>query len=171
MERILYNEDNLTKDDITEEVGRIKVLLFNDNNEILVAYCNNIYQYIGGHLEDNEDLITCLNREVEEETGIKLNISELDPFLITEMYSKDWPKKNANRNSIIRYYAIKTNQKIDYNKINLTEYEKSGDFRIRKINLDEFEKVISDNYNIYESAKGIGTEMINAMKVYKKRTK
>lgn len=59
MKEILYNYDNLTKEEITETVIRVKVLLINKTGKIMVDYCDNIYQFPGGHLENCESLLNC----------------------------------------------------------------------------------------------------------------
>ena len=43
-----------SKGDMTEVVKRVKVILRNYNNEILLGYSNNEYQFVGGHVEKNE---------------------------------------------------------------------------------------------------------------------
>jgi len=167
MVQILYNEDNLAKRDITEEIVRIKVLLLIDD-EILVGYSAHEYMFIGGHLEPKESLVECLNREVEEETGIKLDLKEASPFLKAEMYRKDYPEIGINRNNIIYFFAIQLSQEIDLLNTNYTEEEKAGHFVIKKIKLANFEEEITANYEKYPDSKSkcIGIEMINAMRVY-----
>ena len=54
MKEIFINEDNLSKNEINEEVIRVKGLIINDKNEILLGYSNNTYQFPGGHLEEGE---------------------------------------------------------------------------------------------------------------------
>lgn len=57
MKEILYNYDNLTKNDIDEVVVRTKGLIINDNDEITLGYSNRTYQFPGGHLEERETLM------------------------------------------------------------------------------------------------------------------
>lgn len=167
MERILYNKDNLTKEDINKEITRMKVLLINDNNEVMIGYSGNVYMFIGGHLEKNESFLDCLNREIEEETGMELDLKNLNPFLKTEMYCKNYFQKGINVNCIIYFFAVRCNSKINLKNTNYTEEEIVGNFEIKKIKLDNFEKEIISNYEKYPLAKGIGIELLNAMKVYK----
>ena len=76
MKEIIYNSNNLTEKDITEIVIRTKALIIN-NGIILIGNENNVYQFLGGHLEKNEILNDCLKREILEETGIAIEDSEI----------------------------------------------------------------------------------------------
>ena len=57
MKQIITNKYNLTDSDMTEIVKRVKILIINSKNEILLAYSHNDYQFPGGHVEENETLI------------------------------------------------------------------------------------------------------------------
>lgn len=62
MKQIITNKYNLTDSDMTEIVKRVKILIINSKNEILLAYSHNDYQFPGGHVEENETLIQAINR-------------------------------------------------------------------------------------------------------------
>ena len=53
MKETIYNYDYLKDEDITEVVIRTKALIINNKN-IILGNENNIYQFPGGHLEENE---------------------------------------------------------------------------------------------------------------------
>ena len=55
MMEIIKNKHKLQENDITEVVKRVKILLINSNNEILLGYSHNDYQFPGGHVEANEE--------------------------------------------------------------------------------------------------------------------
>ena len=165
MKHIIFNEDNLKQEDITEVVTRTKILLI-DNDTILVGYSNNQYQFIGGHVEESEDLVDCLTREVKEETGIELDIKDIKPFLKTEQYCKNHPSIGKNRNVTIYYYVINASLEPNLSKTNYTKEEQEYHFEIEKIKLSEFENLIKSNYSVYPNAIGIGKEMINTMNIY-----
>ena len=80
MKEIIFNDNNLKESDFTEKVIRVKGLIINSDNKILIAHNNNTYQFPGGHLEENENMDECIKREIKEETGIDVNINE-EPFL------------------------------------------------------------------------------------------
>lgn len=104
MEKIIINENDLKEEDITEIVQRVKILLINSENEILLGYSHNEYQFPGGHVEENEKFIETIKREILEETGIQLNFQKAEPFACNLGYYKDWPekeKKQKNRNILL----------------------------------------------------------------------
>ena len=106
MKKIIYNNDNLKDDDITELVIRTKALLIKDN-KLLIGNENGVLQFIGGHLEENEDFKECLKREVLEETGIDLDNNEIGDCILKITYlNKDWPELGNNRKCEIYYYPI-----------------------------------------------------------------
>jgi len=63
MKNIIINDSNLTDKDIEQTVIRVKGLLINSKGKILLAHNNNTYQFLGGHLEDNEKIDDCISRE------------------------------------------------------------------------------------------------------------
>lgn len=164
---IIHNKNNLNENDITELVIRTKGLIINDKNEILIAKEHNVFEFPGGHLEENETLNNCLKREILEETGIELDDFEFsEPFFISIHKNKDYPELNKNRKCEIYYYIIKTNKKPDLGKLNLTDMEKQNNFNVKFYKLDEVIKVLEDNLNNDERNYGITPDMICAINEY-----
>ena len=167
MKKIITNDFNLQEEDMTETVKRVKVLLINSNNEILLGYSNNEYQCPGGHVEDGETLIDTVNREVQEETGIVLNIDNIEPFACALGYYKDWPSEGNNRKIEIYYYEIKTDEKPNLNNTKYTKSEKAGKFELRYIPIEDVENEFIKNSKINGDKHGITKEMLKVFKVYK----
>lgn len=136
MKEIIYNYDFLNDLDITREILRSKMILMNDNNEILLGYGDSNYQLPGGHVEANETFDECIVREVLEETGIEIPYEIRKPFLVIKYLCKDYPTEGENTKYIVNYYALKTNLKPDYSKINYTENELESMFELRYIHKD-----------------------------------
>ncbi len=171
MKKIITNVNNLKDEDITDLVRKVKILLINSKNEILLGYSHNEYQFLGGTQELNEKLIQTVNREIEEETGMKLNLSNLDPFSCAIGYYKDWPEKNRNKKIEIYYYEVKTDEKPNLNNLKLTENEKKGNFELRYIPLSNVEDELKKNAKKYGDEHGIAKEMLNLFSIYKEMSK
>ena len=168
MKEIFHNYDNLEKEEITETVTRIKALLINNDN-ILIGYSDNVYHFPGGHLEENEEYKECLKREIKEECGIDISISEIgEPIMKATSYYRDWPHEGVNGESLIYYYVVNTNEYPDISKINLTEQEKQGNFEIRVIPIEDSIAELNNNIINNERNKHIAPDMIEAIKEYKK---
>ena len=167
MKQLITNNYNLTDSDMTEVVKRVKVLLVNSNNDVLLGYSHNNYQFPGGHVEENETLVQAVNREILEETGIELNITNIEPFACAIGYYKDWPAEGKNRKIEIYYYEVKTDEKPNLENTEYTENEKDGNFELRYIPLLDVENVLRTNAEEYGDKKGIAREMIDLFGVYK----
>ena len=136
MKEIIYNYSNLEDKDINNVVKRAKALIINSNNEILFGYADKTYQFIGGHVEANETDLECLNREIKEESGINMNLSNLKPFLVIKYLSKDYPEVGLNTITINSYYIVKSDLKPNIDNRKLTLYENSVGFEYRYVNKD-----------------------------------
>lgn len=166
MKETIYNYDYLNNVDITEVVIRTKALIINNKN-ILLGNEDNIYQFPGGHLEDNETFEECLKREVLEETGIEIDDSEIKrPFMKVTYLNKDWPEIGKNRKSEIYYYLIETNKNPDMSKVKYIEHEKQGNFKIESIPLSESIDIIENNISKNKKNKAIAPDMIMAITEY-----
>ena len=168
MKEVLYNYDNLTLDDIDEVVVRTKGLIINDNNEITLGYCDGTYQFPGGHLEDGEELTTCLLREIKEETGIEVKDAKMTPFEKITHYNTNYHNTGKNRKNEIYYFIVKTNTKFDMNNTSLDEWEKERGFTVKTISLSNFEKVLVDSIPDNPRNEVIVEEMLDVFKEYNK---
>lgn len=164
----IYNKDNLLKEDITKIVTRVKVLIINSKDEVLLGFCNQTYQFPGGHLEEGETLIECVIREVKEETGIELSIKELEPFFAIKHYNKDYNNSGENRCSEIYYFKIKTDEQINLSNVNYTENEQTGNFELRYVPLNKIEEVLTESITWNEINNVIVSEMLTVFNEYNK---
>ena len=171
MKEIIYNYDCLNEEDITETVIRAKALVINNNN-IIVGNENNILQFPGGHLEDDETLEQCLKREILEETGIEIEDNEIKKmFMKVTFKNKDWPSEGKNRKAEIYYYLIETTKEPNLEKTKYTDNEKKGNFKIESIPLINSINIIEKNIPNNEKNKVIAPEMIMAIEEYLHRYK
>ena len=168
MEKIIINKDNLKDEDMTEVIKKVKVMLINSKNEILIGYSYNCYQFPGGTHEEGEELIETINREIEEETGIVLNATNLEPFACSFGYYKDWPKEGINRKIEIYYYKMMLDELPHLDNTNYTDAEIEGKFELRYLPLDGIEEVLIKNAEEYPVAIPITNELLELFKVYRK---
>jgi len=102
-----------------------------------------------------------------EEVGIEIFDNEInEPFMKITYLNKDYPKQGINRKSDIYYYIIKTLKEPDITKVNYTENEKQGNFKIEKIPLDVAINTIKDNIPNNELNKVIAPDVIEALNEY-----
>lgn len=170
MKELVLNAQNLLEEEIDEEVTRVKALMINSDNKILLGYSYDTYQFPGGHLEKDEDPIEGLIREIKEETGIEINKDIIHPFMMLRHLSRNYFNKGKNRCNKIIYYIIKTDEKINMDNTNYTDYEKEGDFRLMYLNLDEVEETLIDHSNKYPDYKSIAYEMLQVLFEYNNST-
>lgn len=166
MKEKIYNYDYLNDNEITETVIRMKALIIN-NNKILIGNENGVFQFPGGHLEENESFNDCLKREVLEETGIEIDDSEIDrPFMRVTFKNKNWPEPGKNRKAEIYYYIVKTDKEPDLSKTNYTENEIKNNYKIEIFNINDAIDKIKENIPNNEKNKVISPDMISAIEEY-----
>ena len=168
MKELIYNNDNLFDSEINETVIRMKVLLIRNNNMIL-GYERGIYQFPGGHLEENESFNDCIKREIMEETGIEILDKDIgEPIYKIVSLNRNHPDIGRNRRSEIYYYVINTNKDIDLEKTNYTKDELEGDFKVKEIPLNRVIEELEDNIINNEKNKVITPDMIRVIREYMK---
>ena len=167
MKEVIYNEDNLTDEDIDEVVIRTKGLIINSKNEISLGYSHKTYQFPGGHLEKGESLEECLIREIKEETGIELKDYSMKPFYKTVYYTKNYYSSGKNRKNEIYFYIIKTDEVVDMANSNLDDWEKSGNYEIRVVPVDEVKDILNSTIKDNTLNEVIYKEMIDVLNEYK----
>ena len=145
MEKIFFNDDNLTKEEIDETVIRLKALILNSKNELLLGYSYNTYQFPGGHLEEGESLLDGLKRELKEETGIIFDVSNLEPFQEIRYYSKNYRNTGKNRENIIYYYLIRSDKDYDLSNTNYDTYEIRGNYKLVRVKISEIERILKNS--------------------------
>ena len=167
MKTIIYNYDKIKEETITDKVVRVKALIINSKNEILLGEAFDTIQFPGGHLEENESVQEGLTREVREETGIILK-DNYEPFFAIKYYMKDFPVIGNNRSIEIYYFYISTDEMYNLNNIYLDDQERTGDFKLFYVPLKKFRKVLYKNIDLIEINRIITSEMLLAMKECKK---
>lgn len=160
--QVIHNEDNLTLNDANRVTRRAKLIVENNNDEILICHMGVKYFLIGGHIDNDESDEECLVREVAEESGVTLNFSNILPIASSNYINKDYPKNGDITYTNTNYYAIKYDLVPNIELQNLTEKEKKENFKLMYIPKNEV-------INFLENTKEINatlSDTIMAIKVY-----
>lgn len=163
---IIKNHNNLCESDITEVVTRVKAVIINSKNEVLLGHSHCEYQFPGGHVEEGEPLLPALKRELLEETGLEYDTDGLKPVGVAIGFHKDYPMVGKNRKTIIYYYEIKDDRIPDLSNTNYTEEELDGNFSLRYIPLKIVKEVLKDNVINCGDPSGIAGEMLEFFEQY-----
>ena len=160
--QVIHNEDNLTLNDANKVTLRAKLIVENNNDEILICHMGVKYFLIGGHIDNDESDEQCLTREVAEESGVTLDFSNILPIASSNYINKDYSKNGDITYTNTNYYAIKYDLVPNIEMQNLTEEEKKENFKLMYIPKNEV-------INFLENTKEINatlSDTIMAIKVY-----
>ena len=119
MKEIIINDKNLEKEDIEQEVVRVKGLILNSQGKILIAHNNNTYQFPGGHTHEGESLDDCVIREIKEETGLSVRL--IDGFRTEDEHPLIREGKPETIKKIIYFAAVYENQETHAQESEITE--------------------------------------------------
>lgn len=137
-----FNPFNLTLNDVDKRVQRVKILIINDLDKILLCNINGTYSFVGGHVEEKESLCDTLYRELEEETGIRLEKKDVKPFYKIERWNINHFNTGKKCLSEIYYFYLRINNEIDLSNQKLNETEKQKKFSLDYVDCDKFEELL-----------------------------
>lgn len=163
----IYNENNLKDNEIDETTIRSRAIIVNSNDEVLMCYSNGLshFEFPGGHLEENETLLECLEREVLEETGIEINEPTF-PFYSIKYYCKNYKNSKKNRLVQIFYFIVYSDQIYDSTKRNLVESEILQNYECRYIKTGMLKQMLLDNMKTTKENNSALEDMLNVWNAY-----
>lgn len=171
VEKIINNEF-VEEKEVDEVAIRVKAIILNSKKEILLGYAYNTYQFPGGHINAEEPLVSGLDRELKEETGLNFNLikTELKPFYSIAHYTRNYRNTGKVRKNIIYYFLLKTDTLCDEENNCLDKAEQEGDFKLLYVHYDDFESLLIKSIPYNEINKSIVDEMLEVMDVIKNRS-
>lgn len=147
--KIVINENNLQIHEIEEFRHKVKAILVNDNNEILVANYGGAFFLPGGSINENETIVEVLIRELSEEIGLNYDLEELYYLTTIEYFQKNYPKRdNSVKNRLVKthYFTGKYKGKFLF-KQRLLKKEMDSESTLQLISIDELKENISNDKN------------------------
>ncbi len=166
MQEKVYNEENLKEEELDSTVIRTKALMINSKNELLLGHSYGTYQFPGGHLKENENLMECLQREIEEETGIFIS-GDLVPFLKRIEYHKNYLNSNKNKKVIIYYYLLYNDELPQKEASHLDEREQAGNFELLYVPLEKVDDLLIKSIPENPINEIVVREMRDVLKYYR----
>lgn len=167
---IEINESNLKFNEIQDFSYKVRALLTDENENILIANYGGVYLLPGGSVDKDESISNALIRELSEELGEAYNYNELNYLACLNYYQNNYPTRNGeNKNRLVQtHYYVGKIKSFCEQKQELTEKEKRGNFRLELIPLKDIETIILGNVtsnprNIY-----FQKELMIVLEQYKK---
>ena len=163
------NLHNLTMADIQKQQHRVKVILLNYKDEVLLCKRNGVYNFIGGHIEEGEGALDCAQREVREETGITVRLGNFNaPFYKLQCFEKNYYNLGLNYFTTIQFLDGKTDAPIDLDKRQLDENESKQVFTLEYVPYQELREALENNRDVAKAEKRefIINEMLGVLDKY-----
>ena len=168
MKRVIINEEKIDIMNVESTVIRVKALMVNPKDELLIVHNNYTYQFPGGHWRQSESLEESLKREIKEETGIASTL-ENGPFMGIEEYYKNYLDTGKSRCNKMYYYIVHSNDNPKVEEMSLSELERETDFNLFYIPIKDMEQFLKESIANNTIEEVIGKEMLSVMEEYKEK--
>lgn len=145
----IINEDNLQYSEIQEFSSKVRAILIDENEQILIAKYGNVILLPGGKVDAGETILTAITRELYEEIGQIYSGDELEFFTTLNFYQKNYPKRDGTfQNRLVKtHYFVGSYKEVKKDKQKLTEKEQKSNFRLELVSLEDLENMILNNDN------------------------
>ncbi len=170
MKEIILNKAKLKPDEITEVIEKSRMILQNKNTkEIVLARFNRVYMFPGGKIEEGENSLDAVKREVKEETNITPKLTSEEPFMLVKNYLRDYELSDGTIvNRLVKtYYYLGETTSEDIEYFNLTKIEKEDNLRSFFISIDEAIEILNDYNKQNVKATYLAIESLKVLDEYK----
>ena len=167
--KLIINENNLSVTDVNDFSVKVRAILLNENNQILIANYGNVILLPGGKVDTGETTDMAIARELYEELGQVYTEEEIDFFGTLNYYQKNYPKRDGTFvNRLVQtHYFVGEYKDFDLNSQRLTEKEKNDKFKLELVFLNDLEEIILKNKNDNPRNIYFQKELLTILEAYK----
>ena len=145
MNIILLNQNKIDINTIEKKAYKVRILIKNELDEILICYYAGVYMLPGGKIQPNETTEMALFRELKEETGILLaNDFQTKSFKL-QYVMEDYIEKGIHKYLETVYYYLEIPSSTKIIPANLSENEKKHNFKIEWTPISKIEEILKNN--------------------------
>ena len=167
MKHIEKNLDNMKDKKVDKFNPKVRAIILNSSNEIIITKYVDIFMFPGGKLDKDEDITKALVREIKEELGIDLDINDIHVFADYTHFIENYPvvgsNKKENKLNKTIYFLIKADVKYDKDNVSLTEREKKNGFEVINININDAIDLINNYKSNNPRYEWFKDEIINVL--------
>ncbi len=155
--KIVINQKNLIPNEEWQRFRKVRAIIENDSGCFAISIEGGKCIFPGGKCEKDEDELIAIQREIKEETGIDLSLTEFHRVLELETFYDDFFDYRLQsikpRHTTTTYYYIRTNKNINSEDMNLTEAEKTQNFNIFFTDRPTLLKMLLEDHSQQENGK------------------
>lgn len=169
MKEIIINKGKLKDEEVTNVVDKSRIVLRNDNGEIVLTRFGRVYFLPGGKIEVTEDPVEAIKREVKEETNIDILLDDIEPFVLVKHYLRDYELNDGTivNRLVNTYYFTGFTSKEDIEYFNLTLNEKHDNLKAFFIEMEEGEELLNGYNKENPKATYLAIETLKVLNEYK----
>lgn len=168
MKKIQYGKDE--KVIYNNEVNKVRAIILNQNGRALLVKYAGLYMLPGGKIDNEEQPLEALKREILEEAGIEIDVNEVKEFLQIDSYNEKYYsreyKELVSRVTHTKIYFVETDQDINEQKKKLTPSEVEKDHRIGFENLSVIPYLVQTNQSDNIKKNEFDREILTALKEF-----
>lgn len=168
IKEIVINKDRLGDSDVTDVIDKARIVLRNDENEIVLVRFKRVYFLPGGKVENDETPVDTIKREVMEETNINVLLDDTEPIVKVKHYLRDYELSDGTivNRLINTYYFTGFTTKDDIEYFNLTTEEKHDNLRGFFIEMEEAKELLHEYDKENPKATYLAKETLRVLNVY-----
>lgn len=166
---LTINEDNLKYNEIQKFSLKVRAILIDENNKVLIANYGEVILLPGGKVDECEKISDAITRELNEELGQNYSSKELEYFTTLNYYQKDYPKRDGTfQNRLVQtHYFVGPYKEINKDIQKLTEKELKDNFSLELVSLDDLKNMILNNKNNNPRNAYFQNELLTILTSYK----